>query len=73
MILIDSVGHMVSNSSLEELHDFAKRISMRREWFQDKNNHPHYDLTTGNAKERALEKGAIMVTSKELVQRMVRQ
>ena len=27
------------------LHAFAERIGMRREWFQEKADFPHYDLT----------------------------
>lgn len=29
---------------VEELHEFAAKIGMRREWFQDHRVIPHYDL-----------------------------
>ncbi len=38
-----SYCHMFADS-LDELHEFASKIGMRRNWFQDKKL-PHYDLT----------------------------
>ena len=29
-------GHLVSDASLEELHNFAEGLGLRREWFQEK-------------------------------------
>jgi hypothetical protein len=40
-----------SDVDLEELHAFAERIGMRREWFQPHRVTPHYDLT---ARRRAM-------------------
>jgi hypothetical protein len=40
----DSIGHLVSDTSFNELHEFAKRIGLKREWYQNKPPHPHYDL-----------------------------
>ena len=77
MILTDKIGHLVSDESLEELHTFARRLGLRREWFQgEKNGHPrrtpHYDLTTARMRLRAVAAGAIVVSSKKLVRRSVR-
>jgi len=38
--------HMMvgKDDDLQELHDFAASIGLKREWFQDKPRHPHYDL-----------------------------
>jgi hypothetical protein len=44
---------------------------LRREWFQVKSI-PHYDLT-GVVYELALERGAILVSSREIVRRAVRR
>jgi hypothetical protein len=63
-------GHLVSDSSLAELHEFARELGLRREWFQMKSI-PHYDLT-GEIYELALERGAILVSSREIVLRAVR-
>src|SRR5215211_5340194 len=63
-------GHLVSDSSLEELHEFAAGLGLRREWFQRKSV-PHYDLT-GELYKLALDRGAILVSSREIVRRAVR-
>lgn len=74
MILVDRAGHLVSDESLEELHAFARRLGLRRSWFQGvRENHPHYDLTTDNKRCGALEAGATLISPQELVQRMVRE
>src|SRR5262249_62029729 len=63
-------GHLVSDTSLEELHEFAESLGLRREWFQVKSI-PHYDLT-GVVYELALQRGATLVSSREIVLRAVR-
>ena len=73
MIFIDTRGHMVSDKSVAELLQFGVSLGLRRKWFQGKRRgHPHYDLTTARIIVRALEKGAVLVPSKELVRRMAR-
>lgn len=70
-ILTDGV-HMMSDTSVEELHQFAQGMGLKRKWFQCKNpRHLHYDLTTPNAVARALRRGAKQVTSLELVRACV--
>lgn len=70
-ILTDGV-HLISDMSLEELHHFAIDVmGFRMEWFQDKQDHPHYDLTTLNARNRAIRNGAVLVTAKELLQALL--
>jgi len=63
-------GHLVSDTSLEELHRFAESLGLWREWFQEKSI-PHYDLT-GKVYDLALERGARLVSSREIVRRAVR-
>jgi hypothetical protein len=63
-------GHLVSDCSLEELHEFAESLGLKREWFQAKSI-PHYDLT-GEVYELALRCGATLVSSREIVLRAVR-
>lgn len=67
--------HMVSDTSEEELHAFAQRIGMRREWFQHEETHSgvthaHYDLTPGR-RARAIAAGAVEVQKTELARRAV--
>ena len=76
MILVDPIRrypsgywcHMVTDSSFEELHDFARRLGLRRERFQEHGRLPHYDLRP-ETRERALALGAEAVGSKELFRR----
>jgi len=66
MILVDEVGHMVSTDSADELHIFARKLGLKRGWYQA-TDHPHYDLTTIRMKHKAISMGARSVTSSELV------
>ena len=53
-------GHLQADT-VEELHAFADRLGLRREWFQSKPGRPendHYDLGS-KGRARALELGAI--------------
>ena len=68
--------HMMSDdltdAGLNELHALARRIGMRREWFQgQKPRYPHYDLRPSK-RELAIRYGAQAVESTELVQRCLR-
>ncbi len=48
--------HLVGDS-LDELHDFAAALGLRRSWFQSQASYPHYDVTT-TVRDRALQLGA---------------
>jgi len=53
-------GHLQADT-VAELHEFAERLGLRREWFQAKSGRPendHYDLGR-SGRERALALGAI--------------
>ncbi len=53
-------GHLQADTA-GELHAFAERIGLRREWFQSTPGRPendHYDLGQ-RGRERAIEHGAI--------------
>lgn len=66
--------HLVADS-LRELHAFAKKLGLKREWFQfriPENERsacfkPHYDLF-GSKKEKAIALGAKLVSSKQIVE-----
>lgn len=49
--------HLVADS-VEELHEFAKQLGLRREWFQHAASYPHYDVTI-ETRQIALRMGAI--------------
>lgn len=55
-------AHLTADTE-EELHAFAARLGLKREWFQPKST-PHYDLTRAKAL-RAQELGAKFVPAKE--------
>lgn len=57
-------------SSVEDLHSAASKIGLKRQWFQDKKNRPHYDIYSPRLIENAMKLGAIRVTSKQFVQYM---
>jgi hypothetical protein len=42
---------------IQELHEFAAKLGLRRSWFQDKGRFPHYDIV-GSKRRLALELGA---------------
>jgi hypothetical protein len=53
-------GHMQADTP-DELHAFAARLGLRREWFQSRPGRPerdHYDLT-GARRDQAIRLGAI--------------
>jgi hypothetical protein len=51
--------HLVADT-LEELHELAESIGLRRQWFQAGLGHrvPHYDLTP-NKRDQAIRNGAL--------------
>ena len=68
MILMDEIGHLVSNVGSDELHEFAEKIGLRRAWYIGKDTMtPHYLLNTVGYRHKALEHGALKVTPKQLL------
>lgn len=63
MVYTDGV-HLVADT-IDELHEFAQNIGLRREWYQD-SDHPHYDIFGGKT-ERAMEYGAIKLRPREIL------
>lgn len=59
--------HMITDAvDLEELHEMADRIGLKRSWFQDGND-PHYDLTKAR-RYKAIELGATRIGRRETVE-----
>jgi hypothetical protein len=49
-----------------DLHAFAARLGLRREWFQSHPRYPHYDLTP-TKRQLAVRLGAREVTARQMV------
>ena len=58
-------AHLVSDTSLEELHAFAERLGVDPRLFAG----DHYDVTA-EWREQAIALGAVAVDSRELVRRL---
>jgi hypothetical protein len=58
-------GHMVSDESYDELHAFAEGLGVPRRGFE----RDHYDIPA-HLQPAAIEAGALLVSSKELVTRL---
>lgn len=52
--------HMMvgKDDDLQELHDFAEQIGLKRAWFQNKHYAPHYDLAPSK-RALAIKNGAV--------------
>ena len=60
--------HLTTDGTIEELHAFADRIGMKREWFQKHPLASHYDLTP-KMRAVAVELGAVEVSAREQARR----
>ena len=60
--------HLIGDTE-EELHNFAKKLGLKREWLHEHPKLNHYDLTK-NTRAKAVKKGAIKINSRTLVSMM---
>lgn len=60
--------HLTADS-LDELHQFAQSIGLKRAWFQPHSVMPHYDLTPGK-RAIAVRNGAIEISMMEAGRRI---
>jgi len=58
--------HIITDGELEELHEFAIRLGLKRNWFQNKPKRPHYDAYKTKRKI-AIDLGAIEITTIEQI------
>lgn len=63
--------HLTADT-IEELHNFALMLGMRRSWFQDHPRHPHYDLTEGRRKA-AVKLGAIEINARAQAEKRINE
>lgn len=61
-------SHLTADTQ-EELHDFARRVGLRPEWYQDHPTRWHYDVAPLLRRE-AVKLGAVEVTTREMVRLM---
>lgn len=59
--------HLLADS-LDELHDFAQSIGLKKEWFQGHTKYPHYDMNK-NRRYVAVKKGAIEIDKKTTIEK----
>jgi len=57
--------HLTADS-IAELHAFASRLGLKREWFQEHKLIPHYDITK-KKRLTAISYGAIAITTEERI------
>ena len=58
--------HLFSDKDLNELHEFARQLGLKREWFQNKKKFPHYDITE-NKRTEAIQLGARIISRDEFI------
>jgi len=59
--------HMYTDGELEELHELAERMGLKRKWFQQHPKLPHYDLTA-NMRKLAIRLGAVEASLEEMIE-----
>ena len=57
--------HLVADT-LEELHEFAHQLDLKKSWFQHAASYPHYDVTI-EVRQIALRKGAKAGSRAEII------
>jgi hypothetical protein len=60
--------HLIADD-LTELHSFAAKLGLKREWFQAHKIQPHYDITASK-REKAIELGAIAIETGQMADRI---
>lgn len=63
--------HMYADT-LDELHEMATAVGMKRAWFQNKPRLPHYDLVAAR-RAKAVQRGAVQHSLREMVEFMRRR
>jgi hypothetical protein len=53
-------------STIDELHEFAQSIGLKKAWFHNKPFHPHYDLK-GTMIDRAKQRGAVQMARRDFL------
>jgi len=65
VILTDGT-HLVGDP-VEKLHKFAESVGLKKSWYQNHSKHPHYDILSKDIMKKALLKGAVLGTKKQII------
>ena len=57
-------SHLVADT-LQELHEFAEKVGLKRKWFQDHKDHPHYDITTRHMFNKIMAEENVEIVNKQ--------
>ncbi|MCY1449564.1 hypothetical protein D9M71_663110 [compost metagenome] len=57
--------HLVADT-LEELHEFAFHLGLKRKWFQSSASYPHYDVKV-TVRNKAIELGALPGSRRQII------
>lgn len=55
-----------SENNLEELHSFAMKLGLKKDWFHNHKSIPHYDLTK-RKRIKAIKLGAVEMNIKKFI------
>ncbi|MCG8911432.1 DUF4031 domain-containing protein [Pseudomonas sp. DP-17] len=58
--------HLVADT-VDELHDFAMSLGLKRSWYQQTASYPHYDITSAT-RIKALQLGAQVASRKKIIE-----
>lgn len=67
MVVMDGV-HLVGDN-VDELHRFARKVGLKRDWFRGGSRNPHYDILSKSIRERAIVAGVMVMGTRNLLKR----
>jgi len=59
--------HLIADT-IQELHEFALKCDLKKEWFQHHPRHPHYDVWGGTKTRNVIRLGAQIVSARRLIE-----
>lgn len=69
MIFTDGV-HLISDTSLEELHAYAASVGIKRCWYHSSSTWPHYDIPKRRRATFAAENNVPLISPEEIVNKL---
>lgn len=62
------MSHLIADD-LDELHEMADAIGVKRKWFQRQSSMPHYDICKSK-RDKAIQCGAVVLDRREFAKKM---